>query len=103
MGKISSSCFFICFDVGEGLLQPLLVVGGLFVAGPVVVPNQLATDPALGLLAEFLFVLSVVFSVVGSLLFGFRFMRHYVYINVVASTLEVDLALIWPKEKWALI
>ena len=88
MGKISSDCFLVCFDVGEGLLQPLLVVGRLFVACPVVVSNQLATDPALGLLAELLFVLSVVFSVVGSLLFGFRLIRHVIiYNNVVASTL----------------
>ena len=49
-------------------------------AGPVVVSNQLATDPALGLLSELLFVLSVVFSVVGSLLFGFRLIRHVIII-----------------------
>ena len=56
------------------------MVGRLLVAGFVVVCHHLTTDLALGLLAVLRLMLAVVLSVVGSLLFGFRFIRHYIYI-----------------------
>ena len=70
----------MCFYVGQRLLQSRLVVLRLLVSSFVIVRYLFTTDPALGLLPELGFVSAVIFSVVGSFLFGFRFIRHILYI-----------------------